>query len=245
MYDEKEEDRLEHLQVLKAKGKGAPKKKKTAEGEYSTRNVVSLGLLTAYLQNRGERSRGDDDMDIWVRLAGSVYIMITSIAPARWGMNVCQDSVQHSTSTKRMADCDLGIGSKDDIRRNFVAASQSFTASSKIRSATMYLGCKRSTHFLHTPRPLKLSLHPPRSSFKPWGASISSFLEFVESSPSVAFASGFGLSARLCPSCELVSCVGVDPLEPSLLSFIFIITSTDLKTPMIMLCHGLLHCTAW
>lgn len=34
MYDEKEEDRLEHLQVLKAKGKGAPKKKKTAEGEH-------------------------------------------------------------------------------------------------------------------------------------------------------------------------------------------------------------------
>ena len=30
MYDEKEEDRLEHLQLLKAKGKGAPKKKKSA-----------------------------------------------------------------------------------------------------------------------------------------------------------------------------------------------------------------------
>jgi small subunit ribosomal protein S33 len=32
MYDEKEEDRLEHIQILKAKGKGAPKKKKTAAG---------------------------------------------------------------------------------------------------------------------------------------------------------------------------------------------------------------------
>ncbi|KAF2484664.1 mitochondrial ribosomal subunit S27-domain-containing protein [Neohortaea acidophila] len=30
MYNEKEEDRLEHIQVLKAKGKGAPKKKRTA-----------------------------------------------------------------------------------------------------------------------------------------------------------------------------------------------------------------------
>ncbi|KAK3710588.1 hypothetical protein LTR37_010215 [Vermiconidia calcicola] len=30
MYDEKEEDRLEHLQIMKAKGKGAPKKKRVA-----------------------------------------------------------------------------------------------------------------------------------------------------------------------------------------------------------------------
>ena len=34
MYDEKEEDRLEHVQIMKAKGKGAPKKKKTKIGEY-------------------------------------------------------------------------------------------------------------------------------------------------------------------------------------------------------------------
>lgn len=27
LYDEKEEDRLEHIQLLKARGKGAPKKK--------------------------------------------------------------------------------------------------------------------------------------------------------------------------------------------------------------------------
>ncbi|MCJ1232087.1 mitochondral 37S ribosomal protein S27 [Varicellaria rhodocarpa] len=30
-WDDDEEDRLEHLQVLKQKGKGAPKKKRTAE----------------------------------------------------------------------------------------------------------------------------------------------------------------------------------------------------------------------
>ena len=35
MYDEKEEDRLEHVQITKARGKGAPKKKKTAAGEYT------------------------------------------------------------------------------------------------------------------------------------------------------------------------------------------------------------------
>ena len=34
MYDEKEEDRLEHVAITKARGKGAPKKKKTAAGEY-------------------------------------------------------------------------------------------------------------------------------------------------------------------------------------------------------------------
>ena len=36
MYDDKEEDRLEHLQITKARGKGAPKKKRTAAGEYMT-----------------------------------------------------------------------------------------------------------------------------------------------------------------------------------------------------------------
>lgn len=34
MYDEKEEDRLEHIQILKAKGKGTPKKKRTAAGKF-------------------------------------------------------------------------------------------------------------------------------------------------------------------------------------------------------------------
>jgi len=34
MYDEQEEDRLEHIQIAKSRGKGAPKKKKTVTGEY-------------------------------------------------------------------------------------------------------------------------------------------------------------------------------------------------------------------
>ena len=33
--DEKEEDRLEHVQIMKAKGKGPPKKNKTKIGEYT------------------------------------------------------------------------------------------------------------------------------------------------------------------------------------------------------------------
>lgn len=34
LYDEDEEDRLEHIQIAKSRGKGAPKKKKTAAGKY-------------------------------------------------------------------------------------------------------------------------------------------------------------------------------------------------------------------
>lgn len=34
MYDEAEEDRLEHVQITKMRGKGAPKKKKSAAGEF-------------------------------------------------------------------------------------------------------------------------------------------------------------------------------------------------------------------
>jgi hypothetical protein len=33
LYDEKEEDRLEHIQLLKARGKGAPKKKNAPAGK--------------------------------------------------------------------------------------------------------------------------------------------------------------------------------------------------------------------
>merc|ERR1711939_870572 len=43
LYDEDEEDRLEHIQIAKSRGKGAPKKKKTAAGEY--RMVMSRGML--------------------------------------------------------------------------------------------------------------------------------------------------------------------------------------------------------
>lgn len=35
IYDNFEEDRLEHIQIAKSRGKGAPKKKKTAAGKYS------------------------------------------------------------------------------------------------------------------------------------------------------------------------------------------------------------------
>ena len=48
MYDEKEEDRLEHVQIMKAKGKGAPKKNKVKIGTYIRPvccEVVGMGLL--------------------------------------------------------------------------------------------------------------------------------------------------------------------------------------------------------
>lgn len=35
MYDESEEDRLEHIQIAKSRGKGAPKKKRSAAGEFT------------------------------------------------------------------------------------------------------------------------------------------------------------------------------------------------------------------
>jgi hypothetical protein len=40
LYDEKEEDRLEHIQLLKARGKGAPKKKTTAAGKISSTRLT-------------------------------------------------------------------------------------------------------------------------------------------------------------------------------------------------------------
>jgi small subunit ribosomal protein S33 len=49
MYDEKEEDRLEHVQIMKSKGKGAPKKKRTAAGKESfVADQCAYGRLTMY-----------------------------------------------------------------------------------------------------------------------------------------------------------------------------------------------------
>jgi len=47
MYHEEEEDRLEHIQIAKSRGKGAPKKKKSAAGEYSRVIVGWVGLFWA------------------------------------------------------------------------------------------------------------------------------------------------------------------------------------------------------
>jgi small subunit ribosomal protein S33 len=41
-YDDKEEDRVEHVQISKSRGKGAPKKKRTAAGEFTTTITLSL-----------------------------------------------------------------------------------------------------------------------------------------------------------------------------------------------------------
>lgn len=63
MYDEKEEDRLEHVQIMKAKGKGPPKKNKTKVGMYILRPtslfaaclVGSVVLMKLCVQRRRRR----------------------------------------------------------------------------------------------------------------------------------------------------------------------------------------------
>ena len=44
-WDEDEEDRLEHLTLAKQRGKGAPKKKRTAEGQHLLRLLESTSMV--------------------------------------------------------------------------------------------------------------------------------------------------------------------------------------------------------
>jgi hypothetical protein len=60
VMDEQEEDWLEHLNVMKSRGKGAPKKKRTAAGEMYP-NLSASGRFTDFLQNRRNSTRGDDE----------------------------------------------------------------------------------------------------------------------------------------------------------------------------------------
>jgi hypothetical protein len=64
--DEQEEDWLEHLNVMKSRGKGAPKKKRTAAGKIYPDLVDIAGRFTDFLQNRRNSTRGDDER-LWSR----------------------------------------------------------------------------------------------------------------------------------------------------------------------------------
>jgi len=44
-YDERVSDRLEKMAIVKARGKGPPKKKRTREGEFFVRDVSSVPLV--------------------------------------------------------------------------------------------------------------------------------------------------------------------------------------------------------
>jgi small subunit ribosomal protein S33 len=56
-YNQFEEDRLEHLQIAKSRGKGAPKKKRTAAGKIRWKTQVSRGPRLAVLTGFTQRAR--------------------------------------------------------------------------------------------------------------------------------------------------------------------------------------------
>jgi hypothetical protein len=77
-YNEHEEDRLEHLQIAKSRGKGAPKKKRTAAGEIgifaqlatAAATVVAEGsVILTHLTQRARSStarRGNSGVTKWL-----------------------------------------------------------------------------------------------------------------------------------------------------------------------------------
>lgn len=68
MYDEVEEDRLEHIQIAKSRGKGAPKKKKSAAGEFRALlfawMVLGRVMLTAVKKAGRNPGRSGSGMEI-------------------------------------------------------------------------------------------------------------------------------------------------------------------------------------
>lgn len=58
-WDEYEEDRLEGLQIAKLRGKGAPKKKRTADSK-SLPGIPGISRLTTRQQRRKEREGNDE-----------------------------------------------------------------------------------------------------------------------------------------------------------------------------------------
>lgn len=61
-FDDFEEDRLEHLQIAKSRGKGAPKKKKSAAGEFrgdKGHRYISEDGLTSWRREQEERQEAE------------------------------------------------------------------------------------------------------------------------------------------------------------------------------------------
>lgn len=82
MYDEAEEDRTEHVAMLKARGKGAPKKAKSAAGEYILCSVVQEGhrvlstsRLTFLVSQKATRRGRSGRSSSWAR---DVYDLLHS-----------------------------------------------------------------------------------------------------------------------------------------------------------------------
>lgn len=50
MYDDFEEDRLEHLQIAKSRGKGAPKKKNSKNGEFVFLGGGGKGVIVGFAE---------------------------------------------------------------------------------------------------------------------------------------------------------------------------------------------------
>lgn len=50
MYDDFEEDRLEHLQIAKSRGKGAPKKKNSKNGEFVPLGGGGKGMIVGFAE---------------------------------------------------------------------------------------------------------------------------------------------------------------------------------------------------
>jgi hypothetical protein len=79
VMDEQEEDWLEHLNVMKSRGKGAPKKKRTAAGKiYPDWSTLLDALLTSYrieeIQQEAMMSVcGAGDWRCLATLVGTVY----------------------------------------------------------------------------------------------------------------------------------------------------------------------------
>lgn len=58
-WNEKEEDRLESVAITKARGKGAPKKKRTAAGKSRQRQYkLSGGLVNANISAESKKFKG-------------------------------------------------------------------------------------------------------------------------------------------------------------------------------------------
>jgi Mitochondrial ribosomal subunit S27 len=101
-WNEEEEDRLEGLQIAKLRGKGAPKKKRTADGEFvpSLRRMawaakqgldqIRHGLLTTVVNSEQERQ---EEKEVISRDCGSACCKCTYTHCRRFRLRILENCV--------------------------------------------------------------------------------------------------------------------------------------------------------
>ena len=104
-WDDNEEDRLEHIVLAKQRGKGAPKKKKSADGNCFLSWIMAVGEASTDIMSRIDEDEGKEEADCGTK--GDIILILphSSRAPARKGLLIGARALNECSMCSYCAGC--------------------------------------------------------------------------------------------------------------------------------------------